>query len=220
MKAIIFTGPSLRAMAAGLKSASRRLTGLEEVNKRWSTNPFTFRDGVAKVYSKSRKLLLASVKCPYTVGEERWVRETWAPAADEEETARTWTKEWPDAERLGAPPRTYYEADGGEKPYITKWRPPIYCPRWASRWTVRVTGAGLQCLQEMSAEDALAEGVASRGGHEFGWPGIERPFAGPLAAFIWGWDTMHPEPWACWDANPFVWWFSFEVRRTPAGSAA
>lgn len=237
MKALIFTGPSLRAMAANLKCQSRRLTGLEEVNKHWRSSTFTFENGVAKFYGGGRRELVAEVKCPYTVGEERWVRETWALREDPG-SARAWLLPAPaHAPRsatdtfLGHLPTPVYRADQPDD-FSGPWRSPFFMPRWTSRWTVRITGAGLQHFEEMSESDARAEGVSVVPFRpDEGFPVCDGFMIGPndeksvlhptaLKAFSAGWDVMHPEPWARSKANPFVWWFSFEARRTSAREAA
>lgn len=53
-----------------------------------------------------------------------------------------------------------YRADHPETADLgLRWRPSIHMPRWASRLTLIVTEVRVQRLQEISEEDAIAEGV-------------------------------------------------------------
>jgi len=78
---------------------------------------------------------------PYgQIGDRLWVREAWC----EDFTGET----------------LYYKADGGESPGPKGfWRPSIFMPRWASRITLEITGIRAERLQEISHEDAKAEGI-------------------------------------------------------------
>lgn len=48
-----------------------------------------------------------------------------------------------------------------------KWRSPALMPRWASRLTLVVESVRVQRLQDISEEDALAEGIAIDCGHVY-----------------------------------------------------
>lgn len=80
------------------------------------------------------------------------------------------------------------------------WDNPRYMPRWASRLTLTVTDVRVQRLQEISEEDALAEGV------EHHPPG--RP-AELLYRVLW--EQINGP--GSWDANPWVAAYTFTVER-------
>ncbi|XAP10187.1 hypothetical protein ABC766_00065 [Methylobacterium fujisawaense] len=99
-----------------------------------------------------------------------------------------------------------------------RWRPSIHMPRWASRLTLLVTDVRVERLQEISAKDALAEGIYEiREPEKDGWrhfaasagEKLTRPT--PEKAFAELWRSINgPESW---DANPWVVAVTFKVIR-------
>lgn len=80
-------------------------------------------------------------------------------------------------------------------------------PRWASRITLEITEVRVQRLQEISEDDARAEGC--RGVHGVAGQMIPGP---PLSAredYERLWDTINGKR-APWSSNPWVWAISFE----------
>lgn len=136
-------------------------------------------------------------------GDRLWVRETWA----------AYTKpsyEYPDDCDLinDCAPRDMqelygttrhdcvYRADG---PNYSKWRPSILMPRWASRLTLEITDVRVERLNEISDEDAIAEGVQCAG--------VPASLTN-RGAFAKLWESINgPGSWA---ANPWVWAITFK----------
>lgn len=84
-----------------------------------------------------------------------------------------------------------------------RWRPSIHMPRWASRITLRITDVRVERLQDISEDDARAEGVFE--------PNEPIETYGPKAgrvAFHMLWNTINGP--GAWEANPWVWVISFE----------
>lgn len=160
-------------------------------------------------------------KCPFGVpGELLWVRETWGDRADYSELAACRTD------------RVYYAADGKKSGW--KYRPSIHMPRWASRITLEAVSVRVERLQEITEEDAQAEGVepAERHCESCGWTGRwdDAPFVSednaPCpechrdtdsidqdAMFRRGFSNLWHSIYGreSWAANPWVW--SVEFRR-------
>lgn len=99
------------------------------------------------------------LKCPFgQPGDRLWVRETfrcngWADdvatifyRANERNSYTEMCEQFPVSNHKQLP------VDG-------KWRPSIHMPRWASRITLEITGVRVERLQDISREDALAEGI-------------------------------------------------------------
>lgn len=193
---ILFSAPMVRAILAGTKTQTRR-----------ALKPQPIYDGRFaggwKVVGKNGheaatcSPLIAEL-CPYgQPGDRLWVREAWL---DLQGTG---------IERVtGDPSRYAYAADtpsgshGDEcrKNYGLKWRPSIHMPRAASRITLEITGVRVERLQDISEEDALAEGV----NNSLHMPGGR--FANENFAHLW-W-TIHGD--GSWEENPWVWVVEFK----------
>jgi hypothetical protein len=89
--------------------------------------------------------------------------------------------------------------------------PSMFMPRWASRIALEVMEARFQPLQNITEEDAKAEGAQP-------WPhdpqqrmtsgelGIEQPYRGGFACL---WDDIN-EDRATWLSNPHLWAYSLK----------
>lgn len=99
---------------------------------------------------------------------------------------------------------------------ISKWRPSIFMPRWASRITLRITEVRVERLQDISYEDACAEGCEWKSAQ----PAEESPELGetfmecsrrlrwPQRSYAKLWDSINGA--GSWAANPWVWAISFQ----------
>jgi hypothetical protein len=100
-------------------------------------------------------------------------------------------------EMYGKPTIAYRADTDNEGP----WRSATQLPRWASRITLRITGVKVERLQEISREDAIAEGfempTQSKGMHP--WPEDQ------LRTL---WDSLNPKH--PWESDPWVWCVTFE----------
>ena len=140
------------------------------------------------------------------VGDRLWVRETWqGPLVDEEhlEDYRA------NVEKFQAPQFCEYAADGGARPEFCDlddnvrqgWRPSIHMPRWASRITLEITAVRVERLNDISEEDARAEGV------EPSQHIITPPEALYRVGLLKLWQSIYGEE--SWSANPWVWVIEF-----------
>ena len=117
--------------------------------------------------------------------------------------------------------RTRFAADGTE-PY-GKWTPAIHMPRWASRLTLEVVSVRVERLNDISEEDAQAEGVAPffevyKGmGQEQTISTGERAADAPhRASFACLWDEINGDR-ALWKSNPWVWVVEFKRAEPTPG---
>jgi hypothetical protein len=114
------------------------------------------------------------------------------------------------------------------------WKSPIHMPRWASRLTLHVEATRVERLQEISEEDARAEGlallskdqgrvrkwgIADRdglpGNDSGGWPWTMW-CVGHQPAFSRLWNLLHGP--GAWEANPEVVAITFRVERRNIGA--
>jgi hypothetical protein len=183
-------------------------------------------------------------KCPYgQVGDRLWVRESWgvvSHAFDENERLCDWI---PDRPALPIHDMKFgkgyynghiiYEADGdfewnaGDDASIeTKscWKSSMHIPREASRITLEITDIRVERLQDISNEDAMAEGVEFASGWEEecgevyctgeGWMDYKSLDFGcgtPKESYITLWNTLNAKRDYPWESNPWVWVVSFKV---------
>ena len=174
---IIFGTAMVQLILAGRKTQTRRLI----------TGPMA-----AVVERRMAGVPFEEIRCPYgQPGDRLWVRESW------------WHHESAFINqagflggtivRIGDAGGSYNaneEFSPARHPEIWKKRNARYMPRWASRLLLEVTEVRVQRLQEISDDDARAEGFE------------------PVRSFARVWDDVNGER-APWATNPWVWAISF-----------
>ena len=209
----------VRAILDGRKTQTRRVL---KPQPEWSEGG-VIRDAAGGQMDYIEPHWSVQPKPAYAVGDVLWVRESFA-----------------DTVGMGFDKRYHYAADvkpGSEsdqirKDYGVKWKPSIHMPRAASRITLRVTAVKVERLQDISEEDAKAEGVTYEAPtkEDYDWyeTFCEENGGDPTAPMdgVWkcegvkGWgptpETMYRVIWesingpGSWDANPWVVAYSFE----------
>lgn len=202
---ILFSAPMVRAILAGIKTQTRRIVKPQPermpVECHYSRTGWA-QEGIPNEHGVKGCNCYAAVGFPgYWPGTRIWVRETWAYYGGDE---YLYQRE-PEAVSY----RATYE---GERVPGGKWRPSIFMPRWASRITLEIAEVRVQRLNDISDEDAKAEGVepgcltCGENCLYSGGCGCTRPAY--RDSFINLWNTINgPESW---DANPFVWAITFK----------
>ncbi len=99
-----------------------------------------------------------------------------------------------------------------------RWRPSIHMPRWACRLQLEITGVRVERLQDISEEDAKAEGavpLTSIGpGQRLSDGGTRTQLTSPYTiAFGSLWDSINFDRGFGWAFNPWVW--VVEFRKVP-----
>ena len=219
---ILFSGPMVRAILEGRKTQTRRVVKPQPDHPAFSRRKMLALDDEGiDLYLHGGPLLPRAIRCPYgRDGNRLWVRESWSPdpPCDGPWGYISWAG-CRDGKIAGVPERfrhpafCNYAADWLHGP-IT-WTPSIHMPRWASRINLRITGVRVERLQDISADDAKAEGISEFIG---GWwcEHDDTPqIAGmtPQDGYRKIWERINGAD--SWAANPWVWVVSFERDKEP-----
>ena len=159
-----------------------------------SPYPLAKTDAGGTAYVELADRRFVGIPCPYgRPGDLLWVRETFAM-----DSPHIWYKadcdDGPASDVCEYADTSYFEG---------VWKPSTHMPRWASRLTLKITDVRVEQVQDISNEDALAEGV--------GTPTDMRYAA--LDAFRPLWDSIYEPQGFGWEVNPWVWVIEFEAHR-------
>jgi hypothetical protein len=153
------------------------------------------------------------IACPYgVVGDRLWVREAWRLPREYDEHAGGLLN--PDVIGNGIRGAIWYEADG-RWPWATRkpgrYRHARFMPRWAARTVLEINAIGIERLQDITPNDAQAEGIVYEDERPHDVRRIERC---PLVdGYMRLWEELHGE--GAWDENPWVWVITFARIDTP-----
>lgn len=205
-RSVRFTATEVRATLEGRKTQFRRIAkpprgAPYDAATYWEINPVAREDAGL---------------CPYgTVGDTLYVRETWKylPGAYEGKDGQLSAIEY-----LADGKQVFKGRNGAARPSARPldhvdgkgFRPSVHMPRWASRLSLEVTDIRVERLNDISEEDARAEGITDGGCLTCGERepcGCADPHPDPRDSFIHLWESINGEN--TWDLNPWVWVVSF-----------
>jgi len=202
----------VRAILAGRKTQLRRMIALTSHGgflisvrepERWPYRDPNF--DLAREES-DREL---RVRCPFGApGDRLWGKETWQYAPTQycrcpQPSEACPCDDWQRGTGCKSDRSTaVYAADGGNAPH---WRPSVHMPRWASRITLEVEQVRVQRVQEISREDAYAEGIEVDGGDD-----VTRNRT-TIENFAALWNAFHGP--GAFDRNDWVWALTFRRPR-------
>lgn len=150
-------------------------------------------------------------------GDRLWLRETWAKICRIGEQCEgtecpyceyEYRADDPTARYAGMWPNFY-----GPKavPMGAKWKPSIHMPREAARIILEVTDVRIERIQDISREDAIAEGVKRNHSGMYEWYDYQEELyylPTPEESFKSLWKSIQgPESW---ELNPLVWVITFK----------
>jgi len=189
MKPIIFSTPMVQAILDGRKTQTRR--AIKPQPSSGVRKSVFVKSGIEDGHGRE-------IKPKYQPGDILWVRETWSKDENGEYVYRT---------NYGT------TEDDSFPPSMFKWKPSIHMPREAARIFLKVTNVRVERLQDITEEDAIAEGVKDP--YEYQSPEYyEQPnlrgFEINKSAFAGCWDSIYSKRGYGWESNPWVWVVAFE----------
>ena len=204
---ILFSGHMVHAILNGQKTVTRReiKPSMRSADSRFelhqqedeSWRPMhTFDESCMDAKGTEHPIV-----CPYgQPGDRLWVREAWLADAQLDSIA-------PRDLSQGEP--ILYPADGSVRQTGCamvsqgRGRPSIHMPRWASRILLEITAVRVELLQEISEEQAEAEGV---GFLRHAPDADETLTAAELFEYLW--SSINGDE--SWKGNPWVWVVEFK----------
>ncbi|HHM6395378.1 TPA: hypothetical protein ACRNQ2_004112 [Pseudomonas aeruginosa] len=198
---ILFTGPMVRAILEGRKTVTRRVVKPQPDFLGSMVDPNTpFKTLDAGLHAR--------ITCPHgQPGDRLWVREAWAADAQVDAIA---PRDLSQGEPIWYPADFSVRQTGCSMISKGRGRPSIHMPRWASRVLLEITAVRVERLQDISEEQALAEGVhgepcdhARQACSDIGcWGDTAK------GAFGFLWEQLNGA--GAWQANPWVWVVEFK----------
>jgi hypothetical protein len=242
-RSIIFSSEMVRAILDGRKTQTRRVIK-PQPNGFTDGIAWIYEDvEIANkdfTITVIKNKYIKRLSCPYEIGMKLWVREKWRIVGwaegkpllleyfdgvkaeepgdssnyDEEKYCQYFIDCSDDCERAGLVPdeNGYYSCLGNNIP--TRWRPSIHMPRWASRLTLEIINVRVERVQDISEEDAIAEGVQKEFEIDLSqFRNLNTNF-GDISTYKLGfkhlWNSINLERGFGWDSNPWVWVIEFK----------
>ncbi len=206
---ILFSSPMVRALMSGTKTQTRRALKVQPIDVSPMKGANLGREwvGLMQREPEPKGVVFA---CKFGVpGDQLRVRETaWERPQRTEKMMREGADTWPPY---------FYDADGiseAEHEQLKAWgwkrRPSIHLPRLGSRITLEIVAVRVEKLQDISEEDALAEGVIALEGQFDGCYMAGTAMSGTTAKECYArlWDQINGA--GAWASNPWVWAIEFK----------
>lgn len=219
---ILFKGDMVNAILRGDKTQTRRVIkgdtdhqwdSLEGYSSQW-VNPEKGDHWILKHSTKNSSENYI-VKCPSgKVGDQLWVRET---CFFDSIFDHLKTSEIPKGESVGYIATGMIHTRKGKAILKNgKTRPSIFMPRWASRIQLEITDIRIERLNDISEEDAKAEGVEElemSGSRNIWRFYLAKPdqcvgVTNARQSFMSLWESIYDE--GSWYENPWVWVVEFK----------
>ncbi len=205
---ILFSPPMVRALLGGRKTQTRRIVKPQPAEGQTVGRCPYVRTGYSLAECRADGTVggceCRPFSCPYGwPGDLLWVRESYGL--------------WRGLEPV-------YMADNPDQ--MNRWKPSIHMPRAASRLTLEITDIRVERLQNISEQDARAEGLITGPDHldtlcrdyrgdktysEGGYALERTVWVQPVESYKSLWELINGE--GSWELNPWVWVIEFKVHH-------
>lgn len=244
---MLFSTPMVKAILDRRKKMTRRTKGLEKLfdcsenhndyDAEWNKEPMKLipditensNDWYCRYCGNGISPSCASyIKCPYgQVGDILWAKETfyayghWGTYTEKGKSKKEFidlTKDSGYSYQYFADWQPKFKVKFGQLGWHK--RPSLFMPKEAARIFLRITDLTVERLQDITEEDAIAEGI------EFSWSkifsecrykdymNIKSDWRSPISSFQSLWASINGID--SWDKNPWVWVIEFERVKTIA----
>lgn len=206
-RCIIFSAPMVRALLDERKTQTRRLAfgGMDphEIEPPYFVRPWNrwcWADEDGRVHSVTN----------FQSGDRAYVREAWRVHRSFDAMSGS------ELEALA--PRVWPEVDRDNCDAHGRYRHARFMPRWASRLTLFVENVRVQRLQDISEDDAIAEGIieyepTEEDPAEFSYVDGGDIWNNARSAYAALWDSLHSKAGTRWGDNPWIYALMFRVVR-------
>jgi hypothetical protein len=195
MKGLQFTAAMAVAVCNGTKTQTRRTSGLHEVSGSVAYDLLRV-DGACATFVRRRDPgTTVAVKCRYAPGERLCLLASWAVRREFDHLKPT------ELPASIARSRIWHAGLGTPKPaWAGKSRPPRFLTNRlrALMPQFRIESVRAERLQDITDDDAIAEGVIADGG-------------GERLRYQAVWDSINAGSGHGWDTNPWVWVITFAL---------
>jgi hypothetical protein len=214
---IIFSAPMVCAILEGRKTQTRRTLKYQPIDVR---RVFMKPEINMSYVENAHGVEIPHWPCPYgKPGDRLWVRETHEAyyVSRGETSYSAGVKYRADDEKrlISIDALTYQKLNSTDS---KGWTPSIHMPRWASRINLEITGIRVERLQDISEQDAMAEGIENVGGkfscspwrnYRISKPGeMNMHCASPQRSYMTLWESINGA--GSWNINPWVWVIEFK----------
>jgi hypothetical protein len=242
-RSLIFDGALIPGVIAGTVGVTSRVINPQPQGSKTWLSAFTSKPDL--FYPDSFDAYPKVLRCPFRVGEKRYIKEAWRPwgwrddapitieyrngsrraetGADSPEYEDWYARIAETATLECARKSVPQDSEGcyrwqGDNPLA--WRSPLFLPRYCARTWFEITGVKPARCREITEEEAEASGIKGLGEYRrnillFQGWTKERLAKLTINQYKSLWDRLNARRGFPWDSNPWVWRCAFRLCETP-----